>query len=152
MGAAAGVKMARPEKQVACLVGDGAFLFGPHALWSMARHQIPVIVVVFNNHSYNGTKERSLALAGEDSKMRATGRMPHYYLGSPDMDMVQVARGFGVDGERVATPDQIRPAMARAVAANREGQPYLLDVQVARTGAWTESPWYPRISIARKKA
>ena len=150
VGAAAGVKIARPDKQVVCLVGDGAFLFGPHALWNMVRNEIPVITIVFNNHSYNGTKERALELAG-DGRMRATGHIPHYYLGNPDINMVHIAKGFGVEGEMVSTPGDLGPAMARAITATKEGKPYLLDVQVTRTGAWADSPWYPRISIAAER-
>ena len=37
VGTAAGVKLARPNQQVICLVGDGSFIFGPTALWNMAR-------------------------------------------------------------------------------------------------------------------
>src|SRR3989442_5733186 len=37
VGTAAGVKLARPKRQVSCLVGDGSFVFGPTALWNMAR-------------------------------------------------------------------------------------------------------------------
>jgi len=46
VGTAAGVKLARPNQQVICLVGDGSFIFGPTALWNMARLELPVIVVV----------------------------------------------------------------------------------------------------------
>ena len=54
VGKAAGVKLARPKQQVIALVGDGAFIFGPTALWNMARLELPVIVVVYNNHAYGG--------------------------------------------------------------------------------------------------
>jgi len=46
VGTAAGVKLARPNQQVICLVGDGSFIFGPTALWNMARLELPVIIVV----------------------------------------------------------------------------------------------------------
>jgi benzoylformate decarboxylase len=150
VGAAAGVKMARPDKQVVCLVGDGAFLFGPHALWTMARNEIAVIVVVFNNHAYNGTKQRALELAGP-GRMLETGHMPHFYLGHPDINMAHIAKGFGVDGEVVTTPAEVGPAIARAIAATREGRPYVLDAQVARTGSWAESTWYPKLSFSADK-
>src|SRR6516165_605538 len=45
VGTAAGVKLARPNQQVICLVGDGSFIFGPTALWNMARLELPVIGV-----------------------------------------------------------------------------------------------------------
>ncbi|HET7197602.1 MAG TPA: thiamine pyrophosphate-binding protein, partial [Burkholderiales bacterium] len=43
VGTAAGVQLARPKRQVICLVGDGSFVFGPTALWNMARLELPVI-------------------------------------------------------------------------------------------------------------
>src|SRR5256885_7824399 len=52
VGTAAGVKLARPKRQVICLGGDGSFGFGPTALWNMARIGFPVITVVYNNHPY----------------------------------------------------------------------------------------------------
>src|SRR5689334_18447393 len=54
VGTAAGVQLARPKRQVICLVGDGSFIFGPTALWNMARLELPVITVVYNNHAYSG--------------------------------------------------------------------------------------------------
>ena len=58
VGTAAGVKLARPNQQVICLVGDGSFIFGPTALWNMARLELPVITVVYNNHAYGGPHSR----------------------------------------------------------------------------------------------
>jgi thiamine pyrophosphate-dependent acetolactate synthase large subunit-like protein len=51
VGTAAGVKLARPNRQVICLVGDGSFVFGPTALWNMARLELPVITVVYKGAS-----------------------------------------------------------------------------------------------------
>ncbi len=150
VGGAAGVKLAKPNHQVVCLVGDGSFLFGPHALWTMARLQIPVIVIVFNNQSYNGVKDRTLAEAPQ-GRMSQTGHLVHYYIGEPDVDMTRIAEGFGVRGEKVATPPEIEPAMRRALAATKEGRPYLIDAQVARSGMWADSPWYPKLSVAKER-
>ncbi|MGZ3282191.1 MAG: thiamine pyrophosphate-binding protein, partial [Xanthobacteraceae bacterium] len=61
VGTAAGVKLARPNQQVICLVGDGSFIFGPTALWNMARLELPVITVVYNNHAYGGPHSRVIA-------------------------------------------------------------------------------------------
>src|SRR5256886_16735713 len=51
VGTAAGVKLARPKRQVVCLVGDGSFVFGPTALWNMARIGFPVITVLYKKPS-----------------------------------------------------------------------------------------------------
>ena len=82
VGTAAGVKLARPNQQVICLVGDGSFIFGPTALWNMARLELPVITVVYNNHAYGGPHSRVIANV-PGGRMVQTGQFYHDYLGSP---------------------------------------------------------------------
>ena len=148
VGTAAGVKLARPNQQVICMVGDGSFLFGPTALWNMARLELPVIVVVYNNHAYSGPHSRVVANV-PGGRMIETGQFVHDYLGNPDMNMADIARGFGVAGEVVNSPAQLREALARARVHTVEGKPYLLDVQVVRRGVgWTDKPWVPPIRVA----
>jgi thiamine pyrophosphate-dependent acetolactate synthase large subunit-like protein len=148
VGTAAGVKLARPNQQVICLVGDGSFIFGPTALWNMARLELPVIVVVYNNHAYSGPHSRVVANV-PSGRMVQTGQFVHDYLGNPDMNMADIARGFGVAGEVVESPAQLREALARARAHTVDGRPYLLDVQVVRRGVgWAEKPWVPPIRLA----
>jgi benzoylformate decarboxylase len=151
VGTAAGVKLARPNQQVICLVGDGSFTFGPTALWNMARLQLPVITVVYNNHAYSGPHSRVINNV-PGGRMVQTGQFVHDYLGNPDMDMASIAKGFGVDGEVVQNPAQLREALARARKHTVEGKPYLLDVQVARKGVgWAQSPWVPPIRVAETR-
>jgi benzoylformate decarboxylase len=148
VGTAAGVKLARPNQQVIALIGDGSFIFGPTALWNMARLELPVITVIYNNHAYGGPHSRVINNV-PGGRMVETGHFVHDYLGNPDMDMVAIAKGFGVDGEIVRNPAQMREALARARARTVEGKPYLLDVQVARKGiGWAEKPWIPPLQVA----
>jgi benzoylformate decarboxylase len=145
VGTAAGVKLARPNQQVICLVGDGSFLFGPHALWNMARLELPVITIVYNNHAYGGPHSRTIANA-PSGRMVETGQYQGSYLGNPDMNMASIAAGFGVKGEVVSNPLELKAALARANLSTYEGKPYLIDVQVARRGiGWTDKPWIPDI-------
>jgi thiamine pyrophosphate-dependent acetolactate synthase large subunit-like protein len=147
VGRSAGIKLARPDQEVICLVGDGAFIFGPTALWNMARLGLGVIVVVYNNHAYGGIHNRAIAEV-PGGRMIQTGQFMCAYLGAPDMNMVDIARGFGVSGEQVHSPDQLRPALERARRSTREGKPYLIDAQVARTGVgWKEAPWVPTLDL-----
>jgi thiamine pyrophosphate-dependent acetolactate synthase large subunit-like protein len=148
VGTAAGVKLARPNQQVICMVGDGSFIFGPTALWNMARLELPVITVVYNNHAYGGPHSRVINNV-PSGRLTQTQHFVHDYLGSPDMDMAAIAKGFGVDGEVVQNPAQLKEALARARKHTVEGKPYLLDVQVARKGLfWAEKPWIPPIQVA----
>jgi thiamine pyrophosphate-dependent acetolactate synthase large subunit-like protein len=145
VGTAAGVQLARPRRQVICLVGDGSFVFGPTALWNMARIGLPVITVVYNNHAYSGPHSRVIEkVAG--GRMVQTGHFFHDYLGSPDMNMAWIAKGFGVEAEVANSPAELRAALERARRATKEGKPYLIDAQVARVGvAWADKPWTPPV-------
>ena len=148
VGTAAGVKLARPNQQVIALIGDGSFIFGPTALWNMARLELPVITVIYNNHAYGGPHSRVINNV-PGGRMVQTGQFVHDYLGNPDMDMVSIAKGFGVDGEIVRSPGELREALTRARTRTVEGKPYLLDVQVARKGVgWADKPWIPPIQVA----
>lgn len=147
VGTAAGVALARPKQQVVCLVGDGSFIFGPTALWNMARLELPVVVVVYNNHAYSGPHNRAIANLGGGGRSIDANKFVHDYLGKPDMDMAAIARGFGVGGERAKTPAELKAALARARRHTGDGKPYLIDVEVARHGpGWTEDPWVPAIT------
>jgi benzoylformate decarboxylase len=146
IGAAIGVKLARPDRQVVALQGDGGFLFSQaETLWTMARYEVPVLVVIFNNRSYNGPRNRILRGAGEQAR---TGRDMTCYLGDPDVDFARVAAGFGVAGETLQHPGDVRPALERGLRQTREGRPYLIDALVARTGTGSASTWHPRYSVA----
>jgi thiamine pyrophosphate-dependent acetolactate synthase large subunit-like protein len=145
VGTAAGVKLARPNRQVICLVGDGSFIFGPTALWNMARLELPVITVVYNNHAYSGPHSRVIEKV-PSGRMIQTGHFFHDYLGNPDMNMALIAKGFGVDGEVANSPEELRAALGRARKSAAGGKPYLIDAQVARVGvAWAEKPWTPTV-------
>ena len=72
-------------------------------------------------------------------------------LGDPNVDYAQVANAFGIKGEQVRTPDQIGPAMERAVRATREGRPYLIDALIESSGPGAELNWYPDFSLANSR-
>ncbi len=147
MSAAFGAKLARPDKQVIGILGDGAFLFGgPQPLWSQARYSAPITNIVLNNFSYNNERNRIWTfIAGQQFK---SGLDMTCYNGSPDVNCAKAAEAFGVEAEIVKEPSQLKPALARAKRANVEGRPYLLDVHVQRDGVGAGSTWHPPFSVA----
>ena len=152
VGAAIGVKLAQPDHQVVALQGDGGFLFGQtEALWSMSRYDVPVIIVIFDNRCYNETRAR---MFGHGGRQAETGKDQVSYLGDPDVSFVNLAAAFGIKGETVSHPGQIKLAMKNAIEATRNGRPYLIDALVGRTGIGAQSTWYPKLSVAamRKRA
>ena len=69
VGAAIGVKLARPNNQVVSLQVDGGFLFGQiESLWSASCYDVPIIVVIFNNRCYNETRVRMLGRDGRQAQ------------------------------------------------------------------------------------
>ena len=146
VGASLGVKIARPDRQVVCLVGDGSMLFGQlESLWSFSRYDVPAIIVVFNNRSYDGPRNRMFTLSEHPQEERKDMAC---YLGDPDVNFVGIAESFGIKGEMVSNPDQIKPAMKRAIKATKDGRPYLIDAILAQRGPGAGTNWHPEISIA----
>jgi thiamine pyrophosphate-dependent acetolactate synthase large subunit-like protein len=144
--AALGVKLALPDRPVFALVTDGSLMFsGPQVLWSYARYRTPVCIIVLNNHSYNGERNRIMTGRG---RAYQTGRDLVCYLGDPDIQFVQLAAGFGVNGEVVREPGGLRSALARAQQSVVSGRPYLLDVHMERIGSMANSTWHPEFQIA----
>lgn len=146
VGAALGVKLALPDRQVVALQGDGSFLLGQtETLWTMVRYEVPVIVVIYNNRSYNGPRD---AIFRQNGRQTQAGKDMTCYLGNPDVDFAKVAAGFGVKGEVAENPDQLKAALRRAIRTTRDGMPYLIDALIERTGAAADSTWYPKYSVA----
>jgi len=132
LGAAIGAKLAAPDRTVVGLIGDGSFLFGvPEAsLWIARQAKAPVLIVVANNACYNATK-RPLVAAYPEGYSVATGEYVGIDLApTPRFDLL--AQSVDAYGERVEEPDQLLPALRRALAHVRDGQSAVLDVILAR--------------------
>jgi benzoylformate decarboxylase len=111
MGAALGIKLALPEREVVAVVGDGAFQFGPQGLWVAARYQIPVTYVVINNESYAAV---AAALRRYGGTAVERGDFPGKDLSG--VDVSAIARGYGVFAQRIHSAAELGEAMAKARA------------------------------------
>jgi thiamine pyrophosphate-dependent acetolactate synthase large subunit-like protein len=148
-GAAAGVQIALPKRQVVSLQGDGGFLFGQtDSLWTMSRYDLPVLNVIFNNRSYEEVRWNIMGAGGASGK---AGRDYIGYLGDPDVDFTKLAAAYNIDGAVVKHSDELRPAIERAIKTMRSGRPFMLDVRVANTGVGAEVTWYPKFSVAKER-
>lgn len=106
--AAVGVALADPGRRVACLIGDGSFMYSPQALWTAVRARLPVAVIVLNNAGYGAMRSFSRVLQVRD--------VPGIEL--PGIDFVAIARGMGCPGRAAATPGALDDALAEAMAAD----------------------------------
>jgi thiamine pyrophosphate-dependent acetolactate synthase large subunit-like protein len=148
IGAAIGAKIAEPNRQVVCSIGDGAVMFSASGFWTMKRYQIPVLTVVWNNYYYQAVRNGFYAYEG---RMKATGRYHGLYIGDPDIDFVKLAESQGVKGEKVTSGTDIKAAFKRGIQATRDGNPYLIEVVVSRIGGGAESAWHQGYKLAPER-
>ncbi|MBI4463350.1 MAG: thiamine pyrophosphate-binding protein [Acidobacteria bacterium] len=146
IGAAFGVNLALPDRQVVSVQGDGGFLFGQsETLWSIARYEAPMLIVIMNNHVYNDSLVRNMRAGGLQFQ---EGKSLTSYLGSPDVDFAKMAEAYSLKGETVRTPGELAPALQRAIRSMRDGKAVLLDLHVSPEGQLSDSTWHQRYSIA----
>lgn len=131
LGAAVGVKLARPDRAVVLLVGDGSFVFGEPlaALWAARVHNAPILIVIFDNTCYNATREPLVRAYPDGYSVRANRFVGIDLLPAPRYDLL--AAVVDAAGERVADPDQVLPALHRGLAQVRTGRSAIVDVVLA---------------------
>ena len=147
VGAAAGAKLAAPDRDVICSIGDGSVMYSSAGFWTQARYEIPVLTVVWNNRNYQTVRHAYHRYKGS---MAESDRYTGMYLGDPDIDFVKLAESQGVSGERVESGADLDAAFQRGRRAIREGRPYILDVNVARYGGGAASTWHQKFSLAEQ--
>ena len=123
---ALGVKVAFPNRPVISVTGDGGFLFAVQELATAVQYGINLTTVVFNNESYGNVYR--------DQQQQFGGRLLGSELVNPDF--VTLAESFGVSATSVSSPEELRPALERALAADR---PVLIEVRVPR--GVESDPW-----------
>jgi benzoylformate decarboxylase len=149
VGASAGVKLARPNRQVVSFQGDGGFLFGQtDSLWTMSRYDIPVMTVILNNRTYEETRWQMIGRGGRAAK---AGRDYVCYLGDPDVDFTRLAAAYNIPGAVVENTDQLESAIRKGLNTLKEGRPFVLDVRTRTLGAGADITWYPDYSVAKQR-
>jgi acetolactate synthase-1/2/3 large subunit len=135
LGAALGVKLARPQSTVVATVGDGAYFFGEplSCLFVQRAHALPVLTIIFNNQQWEAVKFGALGVH-PDGVAKARGRFPLSEL-RPSPRFEELAKAVDGYGERVESPGELPAALKRGLAAVREGQPAILNVQCQRAVA-----------------
>jgi benzoylformate decarboxylase len=118
---AIGIQLARPERPVLAIVGDGSAMYSIQALWTAAHLKLPITYLICNNRSYRIIKERLLSFHGNDRFVGMDFR-------DPPLDFVGLARSMGMPAQRIEDPADLGPAVRAAVAG---GGPSLLDVMMA---------------------
>jgi acetolactate synthase-1/2/3 large subunit len=109
---AVGAAIACPDRPVISLEADGSAQYTIQSLWTMAREQLDVTVVIFNNRGYGilGAELGRLDEPNVGGRARAL-----LNLGDPDLDFVKLGSGFGVASQRVDTGEALSGALKHAL-------------------------------------
>ncbi len=128
IGGALGIQLARPDRPVVCIVGEGSAMYGIQGLWTAAYYDLPVTYVICNNRSYRILKHflvnyyyPTLGLKDRQSDYIGMNFSKH------PLDCAGVAKGFGVEGFRVDKPGQLRATLEKTISL---GRPSLVDVHI----------------------
>jgi acetolactate synthase-1/2/3 large subunit len=129
-GAAIAAKLAHPEKTIVTIAGDGSYLFTvPSTVhWIAKRYNTPFLTIVLNNRGWRAPKGSTLALYPHGQASIATADDIHCSIDPPpDYAGIAIAAGDAL-GIKVEKPEEIKPALEKALAAVRSGRQALLDV------------------------
>ena len=120
--AAVGAAVACPDRKVLAMTGDGSAMYTLQSLWTMARENLDITVIVFANRGYQILRGE-LANVGVETVGRNAVRMLD--VDDPTLDWVSLAKGHGVAGERVTDMEGFNAALPRGLAMDG---PYLIEV------------------------
>jgi acetolactate synthase-1/2/3 large subunit len=121
---ATGAAIACPGQKVIALEGDGSAMYTLQSLWTMARENLDVTILVFANHSYKILRGELTNVGVQNPGPRAVDMLS---LTRPNLDWVAMARGMGVDGVKVDDCTGLAKAFEAGLAT--EG-PYLIEIEL----------------------
>ena len=136
---ALGAQVGNPDRQVVSINGDGGFMYNVQELSTMARFNIPLVVVVFDDGAYGNVRRIQ--------QMRFNDHVIGSELRSPDW--VRMSESFGVAATRATDPQELRRALRRAFA---DRTPTLIEVpmpdaiDIATTFLLRAAPPRPRVT------
>ncbi|HZH20714.1 MAG TPA: thiamine pyrophosphate-dependent enzyme, partial [Geodermatophilus sp.] len=110
---AVGAAVACPDRPVVALQADGSAMYTVQALWTMAREQLDVTVLLYDNGSY-AILQHELSRVGAAEDGKRAGELLH--LGTPSLDFVALATGMGVPATRATTAEELADQLRSALA------------------------------------
>lgn len=131
--AAIGAKIARPDRVVVALIGDGGFGQNPSLLATAMAENVAVVWVVMNNNAF-GT------IAGlEKAHYNTTyGTIFEKDGKSTSPDYAAIAAAYGVEGIRIQSAQAFKPALEKAI---RSDKPVVIDVAMINNPVPTSGHW-----------
>jgi acetolactate synthase-1/2/3 large subunit len=121
---ALGAAVACPDRPVIALEADGSSMYTFQSLWTMAREQLNVTVVIFNNRAYAILNNEFARIGVREAGPRAKAQLD---LSTPDVDFVELGTGLGISSRRAETAEQLTDALDQVIA---EPGPHLIEAVI----------------------
>jgi acetolactate synthase-1/2/3 large subunit len=121
---AVGAAVACPDRPVLALQGEGSAMYTIQSLWTMAREQLDVTVVILNNRSYAILNIELHRVGAEGAGEKAKSQLD---LAGPNLDFVALGKGLGVPSVRVDSCEPFGAELERAMA---EPGPHLIEAVI----------------------
>jgi acetolactate synthase-1/2/3 large subunit len=114
--AAVGAAIAGPDRKVLCLQADGSAMYTPSALWTMAREQLDVTTVIYNNGAYDILRLELQRVGAQTAGSPGPQAEALLDISRPRMDFAELAQGMGVSARRASTAEEFVAALSDALA------------------------------------
>ena len=128
---AVGAAIACPDRKVVCIEGDGSAMYTIQSLWTMARENLDVTVVICNNRKYS-ILELEFARTGARGGVPGPKAASMLDIGQPEMNFAAMAEGMGVVASRATSAEEFNRQLGEAMS---QRGPRLIDAQVPT--AWS---------------
>jgi thiamine pyrophosphate-dependent acetolactate synthase large subunit-like protein len=110
------------------IIGDGDFLMTSNALWTAAKYQIPLLVLVMNNRSYYNDEEHQERMA-KWRQRPVENKGIGIRIEDPAPDLAAISRALSVDAfGPITEPDQLGSTLDKAIALVEQGKPAVVDI------------------------
>ena len=121
---ATGAAMACPGQKVIALEGDGSAMYTVQSLWTIARENLDVTVLVFSNRSYKILRGELTNVGVQNPGPRAVDMLT---LNRPNLDWVSMAKGMGVEAQKVDDLAALAKAFEKGLSVDG---PYLIELEM----------------------
>jgi acetolactate synthase-1/2/3 large subunit len=135
LGAAMGAKLVYPERQVVNVTGDAGIMYQVGNYEAVAREQVAILIMHINNSGFSGYGPGFWGAGHNPETSEVTP--------SSTLSTAKIAEGFGIHSERVEEPDEVIPAIKRALKVTQSGKPAFLEMITLKYpvyGAWVRPP------------
>ena len=144
VGSAIGAQLGSPDTPLVLSIGDGSVMYSSAGFWTMARYNLPILTIVWNNMNYQTVRTNFASWGGN---MKRENKYPETFLGDPAIDFVLLGKSQGIEGQHVRDPSELDKALKYGREAQAAGEPYILDIHITNVGDGSDQTWHKSFKL-----